>query len=195
MNYKDYKSMTAENVYSMRHDNPGVLVTVCILSFLIIALCIVRIVNYNTDTGLDVIAGAGFSFIMAFLSIYYAAFGYQVPHGNFMKYLCLVYALYMAVDIVLCVAGDRQTVLRVIPSVIMVMCVSYMSGRLVKYKKNIVISAIVAVAAAVYGVACIVGSSLNIWETLGAFDKLVLWVSVALSYLVRFKSHKDAGNA
>ena len=137
--------------------------------------------------------------VMLAIAAIYALYGYKKPHGNHVRYLLLIYAVYMSAIVIV---DQRQTWFPVYASAVNVATVilaTYMAGRLDRYAQNLVISIAVVVLQAVHMYPFISrylqGNTLSFVTFFKSVGPVSVWLAIAASYIVRFKPHKEAGLA
>lgn len=185
--------MENANKISLKAENTGAMILVLVLSILNIALFVSQIIAETAFSFNQVLRIL--TIIMSLATIYYVATGYNVPHGNGFKYLCLAFAIYVAITLAVKTLFGTDTLLgvEVVTDLITVLAVPYMAGRLHKFKKNVVIIFIVAAAAIVYGIAQAIIFGKTPATVCGSFGKLLMWAAIAIAYVARFNAHKEAG--
>ena len=129
------------------------------------------------------------------LILYYALFGYKVPHGNLLKYIMLFFALLLVNEIALEAGGKypnlaSETIL--LPTTITGICViiiSYISGRLHKFNRNIYLFALTLIL--LIARAFLMSNYRTIMFS--NFSDVIIWLDINCAYALRFKQHKQAG--
>ena len=125
----------------------------------------------------------------------YAFSAYKKPHGNFMRYLLLVYTLIGSVIFVqLC--KNQESYMNIL-DVVMIILMAYMAGRLDHYKQNIVICAMVLAKTLLVSANLITAMNslgrLSFVTFFSSIGSTTCWLSIAASYIIRYKPHKEAG--
>ena len=125
---------------------------------------------------------------------YYGIYGYKKPHGNLVRYLLLILAVYMAYSITIMVERWNITGIVFSASNIAAVFIGYMAGRLNKYKKNILLIILVSILLLIK---CFwpLDTSLNMYS-LFILDRtmpLFMWATVLFIYFFRYNEHKLAG--
>ena len=125
---------------------------------------------------------------------YYGIYGYQKPHGNMIRYLLLILAVYVAYSITIMV--ERWDISGIIftASNLAAVFIAYIAGRLNKVSKNIVWAVVITVL-------LLIKSFWPIEDNLSVYALFVLdrtmplfmWATVAFIYFFRYKEHKQAG--
>lgn len=123
-------------------------------------------------------------------TIYYGACGYKTPHGNLLKYLFLAFAFSQVLKIAVTMSTTIQALCVLAASVL----IAYMAGRLDRIKENTNIIIVVTTLLVIAGLSVVTETgSFLLGKTLTAFEPLVIFVSCAAAYQVRYKLHKEAG--
>ena len=125
---------------------------------------------------------------------FYGIYGYKKPHGNMVRYLLLILAIYIAYSITIMVERWHISGIIFSASTIVAVLIGYMAGRLNKYTKNIVLVAVISVLLLIK---CLwpLDASLNVYP-LFELDRtmpLFMWLTVMFIYFFRYKEHKLAG--
>jgi len=140
---------------------------------------------------------AGIATTIIYLGLFlYAGFGYKRPHGNALRYIFILFGLAYGV-----IVGMKLTGIIAIFGIIVVGMACYIAGRLNKIKKNAVLIIIVLVLTlliALYqAVHFLQVSELtvigNIMFLLFVFSPFISWAGLSSAYVVRYKTHKEAG--
>ena len=129
------------------------------------------------------------------LILYYGLYGYKVPHGNLLKYIMLFFALLLVNETTLEASGKYPGLVNeaiLLPLAITGICIviiSYISGRLHKFNKNIYLFAIVLVLLVVRAVL------MSSYRTImfSNFSDVIIWLDINCAYALRYKQHKQAG--
>ena len=133
-----------------------------------------------------------FSYI---LILFYALYGYKIPHGNLLKYIMLFFALLIVNEIALEAGGkypnlDSQVIL--LPTVIAGICtviISYIAGRLDRFNQNIYLFTVVLILLIVRAFL------MSQYRTImfSNYSDLIIWYDINCAYALRFRRHKEAG--
>ncbi|MBQ9228709.1 MAG: hypothetical protein IJ168_07760 [Eubacterium sp.] len=126
---------------------------------------------------------------------YYGIFGYRKPHGNMVRYLLLILAVYIAYSITVMVERWDISWIIFTASNLAAVFIAYIAGRLNKYKKNAVWAVIITALLLVKSFWPIETTGLNFY-ILFVLDRtlpLFMWVTVMFIYFFRYKEHKLAG--
>lgn len=129
---------------------------------------------------------------------YYGIAGYKKPHGNMVRYLLLILALYIAASIIIMVSRFEDVSLIIFASSnFAAVLIGYMAGRLSKVKKNIVVAIIISVLLLLKSFWPVAGGELNMYSifVLDRTMPIFMWITVAFIYFFRFSEHKQAGIA
>lgn len=143
------------------------------------------------------------------LTVFYAVIGYAIPHGNILKYIYMAYAF--AAGLIAATRGsdDLAKVLMVLAALL----AAYMSGRLDRIGQNRKIIALVMLLLIARAVLTDMGVNVSfgpgaavcpeevspvpeggLLPYLVPFGELVQWITLAVSYLTRYKNHKEAAD-
>lgn len=125
--------------------------------------------------------------LLLILISYYAFVGYKKPHGNLLKYVMLVFALFNLTYIP-CYVSMLDTQATVICA-IEIGLICYVSGRLAKVKQNMILMILITVCELVFNGLDIIYGYINI-DTIGP---LAIWLDICVAYFLRYKEHKEAG--
>lgn len=126
---------------------------------------------------------------------YYGILGYKKLHGNMIRYLLLILAVYVALSIVVLVYRWEITWIILAASNLAAVFIAYMAGRLNKVKKNIVVTVIVSLLLLVksFWPLSVPGLTSDALFILDRTMPLFMWITVVLIYFFRYKEHKRAG--
>ena len=135
------------------------------------------------------------SILMFVGAAFYACYGYKKPHGNHMRYLCLFQAVCVAY--MLFANAKYQPDYVNANYLVVIILVTYMAGRLDRYKQNLIICALVLICECitVYYLFNMLNSvnMLNVINAIGCLGSVSVWLAIAGAYITRFKLHKQAG--
>ena len=125
----------------------------------------------------------------------YTVYGYKKPHGNHMRYLLLLNAVDLGA--LLIANHSWQPAYLIAVSIANIILVSYMAGRLDRYKQNLIISIVILFLKAFYIYPFI---SMAIKDDIMSFavffsyiGPVTVWLAIAASYILRYREHKEAG--
>ena len=145
------------------------------------------------------------------LALYYAFWGYKTPHGNLLRYLIISYAFLLAigsesrlfasarrerpVDVTNAEGQLRRgarglTAYKGLLTSVALILMSYIAGRLNKYKQNKILIPIVLV---ILFVRSFVSSTFRIQVVMTDLSYFILWIGIACAYFARYDAHKEAG--
>lgn len=171
-------------------------------TFQIILLCIaIALTAYGIfqtirHIGADVaISKTMFICLSYILILYYGLFGYKVPHGNLLKYLMIFFALLLVNEMALEAGGkypnlsSEAIVLPITITGICIIIISYISGRLNRFNKNIFLFTIVLVLLVVRAL------MMSHYRTImfANFSDVIIWFDINCAYALRYKQHIQAG--
>ena len=145
------------------------------------------------------------------LALYYAFWGYKTPHGNLLRYLIISYAFLLAigsesrlfanarrerpVDVTNAEGQLRRgvrglTAYKGLLTSVALILMSYIAGRLNKYKQNKILIPIVLV---ILFVRSFVSRTFRIQVVMTDLSYFILWIGIACAYFARYDAHKEAG--
>ena len=145
------------------------------------------------------------------LALYYAFWGYKTPHGNLLRYLIISYAFLLAIGSESRLfAGARRerpvdvtnaegqlgrgarglTAYKSLLTSVALILMSYIAGRLNKYKQNKILIPIVLV---ILFVRSFVSRTFRIQVVMTDLSYFILWIGIACAYFARYDAHKEAG--
>ena len=145
------------------------------------------------------------------LALYYAFWGYKTPHGNLLRYLIISYAFLLAlgsesrlfasarrerpVDVTNAEGQLRRgarglTAYKGLLTSVGLILMSYIAGRLNKYKQNKILIPIVLV---ILFVRSFVSRTFRIQVVMTDLSYFILWIGIACAYFARYDAHKEAG--
>lgn len=151
---------------------------ICLAGFV---LSLVNIFAYSEDFFGDLILTVMFAG-----TLFYFFIGYKIPHGNAFRYTLLLYALLLSVKLCIEKTDDSYVILLALSSVL----ASYMSGRLNKKNKCLIIILLVTLLEIAYTVITFNTSNDNI---LSVIILPLVWICLSLAYISRFSMHINAG--
>lgn len=126
---------------------------------------------------------------------YYGIYGYKKPHGNMVRYLLLILAVYIAYSITIMVVRWDISWIIFTASNLSAVFIGYIAGRLNKFKKNAVWAVIITVLLLIKSFWPIETTGLNFY-VLFVLDRtlpLFMWATVMFIYFFRYSEHKTAG--
>ena len=134
--------------------------------------------------------------LMYLIVALYVFFGYKKPHGNMLKYTFIAFSFLTVVKFfVFKPASSGFTYsMEIACCVVAAMMITYMSGRLDKIKKNMVLMLIIGLLI-VAGelVRVLMGSMFSVIFFLNALSKPICWLALCFAYVARYEQHKAAG--
>ncbi len=136
-------------------------------------------------------------YIFLFISIaYYALVGYKKPHGDLLRLVFLIFSISCLSTLISQVidAGTQGDVVFTILISIAAFLTSYMAGRLDKIQKNyvmLVVVGLVLLAKAILNYIAYSGADLLLLAW--GLSTFVLWLDIAVAYILRYREHKEAG--
>lgn len=125
----------------------------------------------------------------------YTFFDYKRPHGNSLRILFFVFGVYVLVSDNLPIVnldGTRGFIVRILAG-LSALIITYTSGRLNKINKNRILMIVVGVMILVCRILVIATAPSNIIRVIGVLTQFIIWVTLCISYMIRFNEHKTAG--
>ena len=173
----------------------GQLIALIAIAALNILWLVCRVISFSGTIMIQTVA----PIVMLVITAIYALYGYKKPHGNHVRYLLLIYAVYMSSIVI---ANQSQTWFPVYASAVNIATVilsTYMAGRLDRYKQNLVISIAIVVLQMVhiypFMSSYIQENTLSFVTFFKSVGPVSVWLAIAASYIIRYKPHKEAGLA
>ena len=193
----------------MEKEGTGFVEYICIGILFLLSLlnCVVDVYGniqyYSGITSTLAIAASVVAYVFVF---YYIIYGYKKPHGNLMKYIFLLYAFRIAINIVdvfttessdiisnPLVTNIEVGVIRFVSAVLIV----YVSTRLGNLKKNVPVMLVITFSLLLlssiyysnYSTIMINEFLTIIWD----YGVFIQWMDIVFAYLFRFNKHKEAG--
>lgn len=171
----------------------GALVALIVIAALNVLWIVCNLVLYSANILFQVWA----PIVMFAIAAIYTVYGYKKPHGNHIRYLLLL----NAVDLGALLIANRswQPAYLIAVSIANIILVSYMAGRLDRYKQNLIIS-IVILALKIVSIYPFISMAIkyDIMSFAVFFSYIgpvTVWLAIAASYIIRYKPHKEAGLA
>lgn len=171
----------------------GELIALVAIAILNIIWIVCRVISFTGTIMFQSVAPV----VMLVITVIYALYGYRKPHGNHVRYLILIYSVYMS-SMVLAKQnpGNMPDYIGYVNMATVILS-SYMAGRLDRYKQNLIISAVILVLQIIhiYPFMCfyVEYNSLTFINFFKSVGPISVWLAIAASYIVRFKPHKEAG--
>lgn len=147
--------------------------------------------------------------------VMYAVIAYNKPHGNLLKYLIILFAVTLLIkESNMLPEGigigadtirkereyiENALVVRQLPHTIDLVClmlIMYIAGRLNKIKENAVLMTVVLVLLVFTSIRSVVNGYISGFSRIVAqFGPVIAWLDICFAYFLRYKEHKEAGNA
>ena len=129
--------------------------------------------------------------------LFYGTKGYQKPHGNMVRFLMLVFAVYIAASLITEVNGWAAPWPITLSGSLAAMMVAYMAGRLNKFQKNKYVAGLSLLLLLVRCCWLLERPDLSGWDTvlfiLDRCQALFMWLTIVLIYFSRYHDHREAG--
>ena len=125
-------------------------------------------------------------------ALYYAYIGYKKPHGNLLRNAFFVYAL-LCSEFIVYASGVLE---RSLTAIIMleIVLISFMSGRLNKFKQNIAIIVVVGICSLYFAINSLMNTqNLSIIGLFSCFSSFIAWATLSVAYISRYDAHIEAG--
>ncbi|MBQ7687584.1 MAG: hypothetical protein IJT27_00055 [Clostridia bacterium] len=132
------------------------------------------------------------------LVFFYGIYGYRIPHGNLIRYLMLILAAYNVFNVTVSIYRWYK-----LPWIVLVtgnlaaVLIAYMAGRLNKFKKNILVAALVTALLLVnsFWPDKIPGVEASVLYYLDRTLPVFMWFTIMSIYFFRYQAHTEAGLA
>lgn len=131
--------------------------------------------------------------------LYYGTRGYQKPHGNLVRYLMLIFAVYIAASLITEINGWAAPWPIALSGSFAAMTITYMAGRLNKIQKNRYVAGLSLLLLLVR--CCwflerpgLSGADMALF-ILDRCQALFMWLTIVLIYFSRYHDHREAGIA
>lgn len=163
---------------------------VTLLGIAVSVVCLVWRLNESIPVTSFILVAVYYCFVF-----YYGVFGYKKPHGNMVRYLLLILALYIAASIIMMVERWDISWFIFAASNFAAVLIGYMAGRLKRMKSNVILAVIITLLLLVKSFAPVHVNGLNFYQ-LFILDRtmpLFMWVTVMFIYFYRYEEHKHAG--
>lgn len=184
--------MSEKNVNYVIKNTPVVLWITKIVSVLCFVLNLIGCIR-TLDNTASLIINAVETIIGAYL-LYYLFFAYKKPHDNTLKYVMLSFATYLGVSL----AVNNMNRVFIIITTLMIIGISYVSGRLADRARNRYIILAVLVLSLVRSflllplITNVVGG-VNFLSIMMTFDCSIFWYAICLVYITKHAEHLQAG--
>lgn len=159
---------------------------------IILADRITAIINFLNNTEVDSAFLALFSLLMSLATLWYLTSGYLKAHGNTLRIIYFLFSLYLAFHASVDLAF-KNYLLSGYTMLLSALIVAYIAGRLDKLKKNktlLAISGMLMLADVI--VHTFISNSFSIYRLFSLSIPFMLFTAINLSYILRYKAHKEA---
>jgi len=174
--------------------NAVIIALVAVIGFIVALISFIWRLNSHIPAVLFAWVCVYYGFVL-----YYGVRGYKKPHGNMVRYLMLILAVYIAAATITPIYSFSASWPIVLSSMYAVLFMAYMAGRLNKVKKNRYVAILVTVLLLVrcfwpmelpdaYGM-------VNLSYVLDRLSPLFMWLTTVLIYFFRYHEHREAGLA
>ena len=144
--------------------------------------------------------------VLMILILYYMFIGYKKPHGNLLRYLFIgeaVFATFCFWHVGAVMIPDRALSWYDACVLASILLLTYVSGRLNKYNENKVLLGISLIFSLIADIAISttilvslpIDSIKELAALLAPFGKDIMILALGISYISRYKEHKEAGLA
>ena len=128
------------------------------------------------------------------LTGFYALLGYKKPHGNMLKYLYMIFAVGLVLNVCLGNADKNAFMTAVsISTSLAALILVYVSGRFHKIEKNRVLLILAGVLLFASAIIPMFSDKIMINGFLNACSPLIMLLALGFAYTARFEEHKAAG--
>ena len=174
----------------------GLIITAVLLAAVLVAGVFGAVQAFNagrTTTAIFTMADV----VMCVLILLYAFFGYKKPHGNLLKLIFFVFAVYLALQGMLNIAGQSSYAVGSM-CVLAALLIAYVAGRLNKIEKNkfilIFVGLLILARVIILFVTGPVSSgSLSIFACMTSMTSFITFAALSFAYIARYEQHKAAG--
>jgi uncharacterized membrane protein len=129
--------------------------------------------------------------------LYYGVKGYRKPHGNMVRYLMLIFGVYIAGSLITDLNSWTTPWPILLSGSLAAMSIAYMAGRLNKYEKNKRVAVFSLILLLIRCFWFLERPELRGWDTvlfvLDRCQALFMWATIVLIYFFRYHDHKEAG--
>ena len=169
--------------------------SILIAKIVVLLLCILYVISavWKFINAQDVRPILGI--IVTVLNVYYMFVGYKKPHGNLLRYVFIIATL-EAILIFWITFTKLQKLFGIYELFLLleIAIISYVAGRLNKFKQNIVllsVAFIMAVIVAIYSFS--LRNLTSVIAKISQFNVPIIILGLIVSYIARYKEHKEAG--
>ena len=132
---------------------------------------------------------------MCVIILLYAFFGYRKPHGNMLKFVFFAYAISLALQGTVDIAG-RSLYISGDLCILAGLLVAFVAGRLHKIEKNKFILIFVGLLIVAKTIVILsVPASFDFIRIFGRISPIIIFATLCFAYTARFEEHKAAGLA
>lgn len=174
------------------------LLTVAILTAIGFVNLIINIFTALSDAQPDSIGHMIMDAAMFSLIAVYAFVGYKKPHGNMLRMSLLLLGTFVFINGVIPVSGMDETraILFRLFAGAATLLIGYISGRLDRIKKNLILMILVGVLL-LAGQIIILSRlpAVHVGEVIGVLTPVTMWAALTIAYVARYEEHKAAGLA
>lgn len=171
------------------------LIILAVLLLAVLAAAIISVVQlFGSDEIGLLIFRTGDAVISAFVLVY-AFFGYKKPHGNMLKILFLIFAVYLAFCGTLAISGNKVYLIGDL-FILAALTMAFVAGRLNKIEKNRFILMFGGmVLLAIFVIFNIKFPALIFSQIIENLTPMIILATLSFAYVARFEEHKAAGLA
>ena len=185
-----------ETYKNLKKETKVGLLTVAILTAIGFVNLIINIFTALSAAQPDLIGHMIMDAAMLSLIAFYAFFGYKKPHGNMLRTTLFLFGTFVFVNGVIPISGMEGTreILFRLSAGATTLLIGYISGRLDRIKKNVILMILV-------GILLLAGQviifsrlpALHVGEVIGALTPVTMWTALTIAYVARYEEHKAAG--
>ena len=173
----------------------GLIILAVLLVVLLVNNTFIVVKAFNAGrTGIAVVAII--DIVVCVIIMLYAFFGYKKPHGNLLKLVFFVYAISLALQGALDIAGKSHYITGGL-FVLAALLIAYVAGRLHKIEKNkfiLIFVGLLILASVIIGYLNLppfIGFS----DIFGSMTPIIIFAALSFAYVARYEEHKAAGLA
>ena len=177
----------------MEKKNTPILIAKIVVLLLCVLYVICAVWTMTTKPNIKPIIGI----IVTCLTVYYMFVGYKIPHANLLRYLFIIVDL-ASLFYFWHTFAHLEKLLDVYELLLLleIAIVAYVAGRLNKFKENIVLLSVTFIIEVISCChASIVFNTTSVMAQINLFNKAILLLALIVSYIARYKEHKEAGLA
>ena len=133
--------------------------------------------------------------VLYLLIAIYSFFGYKKPHGNTLRRIFFIFAVYILANSIIPspgIEGAKAIVLRSLEG-LAALLTAYIGGRLSKIEKNQYTMVLVDLLLLASSILILSAFPSNLIRILGVLAMPIIWTALCHAYIARYEEHKAAG--